>query len=111
MVIYESAGDQKLRFLKENDGYLERAECEPVWNLKTLRNKWSSHDLEHGKLSDIRASYRSLNEALKILGFARFPRRSNEFEELQLKLATDLLKSLELIEDRLAEVEAAKPSH
>ena len=104
MLIYEGAGNQKLRFLKENGGCLEGTECDAIWNLKALRNKWLSHDPEHGKPGEIRASYRSLEAALKNLGFNRYPREVKEFEKLQLKITDDLLKFLKLIEDRLAEI-------
>lgn len=102
MLIYEGAGDKKLRFLKEHGGYMERAECDAIWNLKALRNKWLIHDPEHGDAKSIDASYRSLGEALKSLGLSRFPREREEFEDMQLRLLTGLQEFLTKLEDRIA---------
>lgn len=102
MLIYEGSGDKKLRFLKEHGGHMERAECNAVWNLKALRNKWLIHDPEHGDEKSIDASYRSLGEALKSLGLSRFPRERGEFEDLQLRLLKGLQEFLTKLEDRIA---------
>lgn len=102
MLIYEGAGDKKLRFLKEHGGYMERAECDAVWNLKALRNKWLIHDPEHGDAKSIDASYRSLGEALKSLGLSRFPRERGEFEDMQLRLLKGLQEFLTKLDDHIA---------
>jgi hypothetical protein len=102
ILIYEGAGDQKLRFLKENGGPMERDECDAVWNLKALRNKWLIHDPEHGDDKAILKSYRSLAEALKNLGLNSFPSAKRDFEELQRKVLNALLAFHSELEARIA---------
>jgi hypothetical protein len=85
--------------------HLERGECDAVWNLKALRNKWLIHDPEHGDAKSIDASYRSLGEALKRLSLGRFPRERGEFEDLQRRLLEGLQEFLTKLEDRIAAAE------
>ena len=102
MLIYEGAGDQKLRFIKDNGGPMERDECDAIWNLKALRNKWLIHDPEHGDAKAIDKSYRSLAEALTSLGQNTFPNTKQEFEELQRKVLNTLLEFHVELERRIA---------
>ena len=104
MLVYEGAGDQKLRFLKEQGGPMERTECDALWNLKALRNKWLTHDPEHGDSKSIDRSYRNLADALRDLGLNNYPRTKSEFEDLQRALLTSLLTFHQLLEHRLAEL-------
>lgn len=48
LLVYEGAGKDKLRFLCDFGGPLKSQDCEFVWHLKHLRNKWLRHDIEHG---------------------------------------------------------------
>lgn len=102
MLIYEGAGDQKLRFLKENGGPMERDECDAIWNLKALRNKWLIHDPEHGDSKSIDRSYRTLAEGLKNLGLNNYPSIKGEFEELQRRALNTLLDFHTQLEQRIA---------
>ena len=102
MLIYEGAGDQKLRFLKDNGGPMERDECDAVWNLKALRNKWLIHDPEHGDSKSIDRSYRTLAEGLNNLGLNKYPSKKEEFEDLQHKVLSTLLDFHRQIERRIA---------
>lgn len=102
MLIYEGAGDQKLRFLKDNGGPMETDECEAIWNLKALRNKWLIHDPEHGDSKSINRSYRTLAEGLNNLGLNKYPSRKEEFEELQRKVLSTLLDFHTQLERRIA---------
>lgn len=104
MLVYEGAGDQKLRFLKEQGGPLERTECDVLWNLKALRNKWLTHDPEHGDSKSIDRSYRNLADALKDLGLNNYPSTKSDFEDLQRALLTSLLTFHQLLERRIAEL-------
>ena len=104
MLIYEGAGNQKLRFLKENGGPMEPAECDGIWNLKALRNKWLSHDPEHGDEKAIDCSYRSLADALKSMGLNRYPRDAREFEDVQRRLLSSLQSFLEEVENRISSI-------
>ncbi len=101
MLIYEGAGDQKLRFIKDHGGPMELDECDAIWNLKALRNKWLSHDPEHGGAKAIDKSYRSLAEALKNLGLNTFPSTRREFEEVQRKVLNMLLEFHTELERRI----------
>jgi hypothetical protein len=101
MLIYEGAGYKNLRFLKEHGGYMDRTECDAVWNLKALRNKWLLHDPEHGDAKSIDKSYRSLGAALRSFGLDRFPREKGEFEELQRRMLECLQEFLTKLEDRI----------
>ena len=102
MLIYEGAGDQKLRFLKDNGGPMERDECDAVWNLKALRNKWLIHDPEHGDSKSIDRSYRTLAEGLNNLGLNKYPSKKEEFEDLQHKVLSALLNFHTQLERRIA---------
>ena len=102
MFIYEGAGDQKLRFLKDHSGPMDKEECDAIWILKALRNKWLIDDPEHGDAKDIDKSYRSLAEALKNLGLNTFPATKREFEEIQRKVLKTLLEFHTLLEQRIA---------
>ena len=102
MLIYEGAGNQKLRFLKENGGPTEPTECDVIWNLKALRNKWLSHDPEHGDEKTVARSYRSLADALKSLGLNSYPRYVREFEDLQRRLLSGLQSFLEDVDNRIS---------
>lgn len=102
MLIYEGAGDQKLRFLKDNGGPMERDECDAVWNLKALRNKWLIHDPEHGDSKSIDRSYRTLAEGLNNLGLNKYPSKKEEFEDLQHKVLSTLLDFHTELERRIA---------
>ena len=102
ILIYEGAGDQKLRFLKDQGGPMEIDECDAIWNLKALRNKWLIHDPEHGDKKGIDRSYRTLAEALNSLGLKTFPRSREEFEDLQTKLLNALLAFHSELERRIA---------
>lgn len=100
MIFYEGAGKDKLRYIEQ--GLVTAADCEVIWTLKGLRNKWHEHDPEHGDAGKIRANYRNLREALNNLGFSTFPSEPREFEEIQLKLITRLSSLVEKIDGGLA---------
>ena len=96
-LIYEAAGKDKLRFLKEHGGSLDRDDCEPVFLLKHLRNKWLRHDLEHGSDGEIRRSYRQLRDRFREYGLDGYPRRAADFRSLQRQLLEQLREFLERV--------------
>jgi hypothetical protein len=100
IVLYEAAGKDKLRYLERN--YLTREECEIVWKIKHLRNKWLSHDAEHGSDRDIRESRRLRLEALKWLGIERIPTQRNEYARLHGLLLEKVHQFLTLLLTRIA---------
>ncbi len=57
---YEGAGTDKLRFLDKHGGPLTNADCDLIWCIKHLRNKWSRHDPDRGKEKEIQKSWAEL---------------------------------------------------
>jgi hypothetical protein len=93
-IFYEGAGKDNLRFLEKNGGPLTDAECDLIWCIKHLRNKWSRHDADHGKDKDIHRSWAELAAKFRWLGLAEHPTSAAHFQHLHSKL-------LELAEDFL----------
>ena len=89
-VAYEGAGKDNLRFLQKNGGPLSDADCEVVWCIKTLRNKWLRHDADHGKESDIEKSWKSLDACLQWLGIPGFPRSPSDYRTLHRRLLKEM---------------------
>ncbi len=100
IVLYESAGKDKLRYLERN--YLTREECELIWKIKHLRNKWLSHDADHGSERDIRESRRLRLEALNWLGVERIPTQREEYARIQRLLLERVEEFLALLLRRIA---------
>lgn len=100
-VFYEGAGKDKLRYLQEHGGVLNSDECNFIWCLKTLRNKWLRHDPDHGSASDQKRAKESLREHLLLLGMKRLPQSAQEFRTLQRKLLEEGKAFMQRIFDRL----------
>lgn len=98
-ILYEGAGSQHLRFLSGN--YVSRDECEALWNLKYLRNKWLDHDIEHGSESSINRSWADLANTLKYFGFQNLPQSAPEFVRLQQNILDRILSFLSLLVVRI----------
>lgn len=73
MLFYEGAGGTKIKLLTENEGIMERNECEALWDIKQLRSKRSRHDIGHGSEGEVRKKYRDLGEMFRRLGLSRLP--------------------------------------
>lgn len=93
-LLYEGAGKDNLRFLDKNGGPLTDADCNLIWCIKHLRNKWSRHDADHGKEKAIEKSWAELAAKFRWLGLAEHPTQTRHFQQLHDKL-------LELAEDFL----------
>ena len=93
-IFYEGAGKDNLRFHDKNGGPLSDADCDLIWCIKHLRNKWSRHDADHGKEKEIQKSWAELAAKFRWLGLAEHPTDTRHFQQLHLKL-------LELAEDFL----------
>jgi len=104
IVLYESAGKDKLRYLERN--YLTRDECEIIWKIKHLRNKWLSHDSEHGSDRNIREARRLRLDALQWLGVERVPIRQDEYARVQSLLLEKVEEFLRLLLTRIAGAES-----
>jgi hypothetical protein len=92
---YEGAGKDKLRFLKDHGGPLALEECDVIWSIKTLRNKWLRHDADHGKESDIDKSWKSLDECFRQLGISGFPRSAADYRLLHRTLLAEMTAFLQ----------------
>jgi hypothetical protein len=83
MLFYEGAGGLKIKLLKENEGIMERDECDALWDIKQLRSKRSRHDIGHGSEGEVRKKYRDLGEMFRRLGLSRLPQTPEEYVLLQ----------------------------
>lgn len=96
-IFYEGAGKDNLRFLEANGGPLSCGECDLIWCIKHLRNKWSRHDADHGKDQDIKKSWAELAAKFRWLGLAQHPTTARHFQKLHFKLlilAEEFLKNI-----------------
>jgi hypothetical protein len=85
------------RFLTEHGGVLEGSDCDFIWCIKHLRNKWLRHDPDHGKESDIRKSWKEVSDKFIWLGLNHTPIQEKDFRLLHrflLKEAESFLKKL-----------------
>jgi len=96
-IFYEGAGKDNLRFLDKHGGPLTDADCDLIWCIKHLRNKWSRHDADHGKEKEIQKSWAELAAKFRWLGLAEHPTDTRHFQQLHHKL-------LELAEDFLTRI-------
>ena len=108
ILFYEGAGDDKLRFLKDDGGVLEENECEFIWCVKHLRNKWLRHDPDHGSEKKIRASRDTLRNAFRGLGLSRYPTGPEDFLYLHSKLVKESRKFLEAILEKIKNYDVEK---
>ena len=86
-IFYEGAGKDNLRFLEENGGPLTKDDCDFIWCIKCLRNKWTRHDADHGNPKDIRKSWTELSQKFQWLGLANHPTNA-DFQHIHYNLLT-----------------------
>ncbi|NJM68838.1 MAG: hypothetical protein HC862_00690 [Scytonema sp. RU_4_4] len=104
-VFYEGAGKDNLRFLKEHGGVLEPADCDLIWCIKHLRNKWLRHDADHGKEADIRKSWKDVSAKLSWLGLQHAPISPEHFRYLHCRLLQEAEVFLQKILEKLIKSE------
>lgn len=85
-LFYEGAGRDNLRFLRDKGGVLDRSDCDLIWGIKYLRNKWTRHDQDHGKEAAIRKSWEALLSELNRLGLGHLPSEPDDFRHLHRRL-------------------------
>lgn len=85
-IFYEGAGKDNLRFLENHGGPLTVADCDLIWCIKHLRNKWTRHDADHGKDKDIQKSWTELAAKFQWLGLAEHPTDARHFQQLHHQL-------------------------
>lgn len=100
-ILYEGAGKDNLRFLNDHGGPLTRGDCQVVWCIKILRNKWLRHDVDHGKQSDIERSWGDLATHLRWLGLEGYPRSRADFQRLHQRLLEEVRDFLSRLLERL----------
>lgn len=100
-LFYEGAGKDHLRFLDTHGGPLTEADCDLIWCIKHLRNKWLRHDADHGSEGGVRKSWAELVTKFRWLGLAQFPSSAEQFQELHRKLLELALEFLEAILSKL----------
>ena len=89
-IFYEGAGKDKLRFLKDYGGVLDASsDCDFIWCIKHLRNKWLRHDADHGKEADIKRSWKDLSAKFNALGLEHAPVSKQHFRHLHRSLLTE----------------------
>ncbi len=101
-ILYEGAGKDNLRFLDKNGGPLTEAECDLIWCVKHLRNKWLRHDADHGRDREIQKSWAELAAKYRWLGLAEHPTEERHFQTLHRILMELTEEFLALILSRLA---------
>lgn len=101
IIFYEGAGKDHLRFLNEYGGPLTNADCDLIWCVKHLRNKWSRHDADHGKEKDIQKSWAELAAKFRWLGLAEYPTEARHFQQLHYQLLVSAEKFLARILSKL----------
>ena len=105
-IFYEGAGKDKLRFLTDVDGGVLSSndpECDLIWCIKHLRNKWTRHDADHGKEGEIRKSWKLLQEKFVWLGLSHYPITEEHFRQLHLQLLNKSVHFLETVANKLVE--------
>lgn len=75
-----------MRFLKNNGGELDDADCNFIWCIKHLRNKWLRHNADHGKEADIKRSWKDLSAKFNVLGLEHAPVTKQHFRHLHHSL-------------------------
>ena len=100
IVLYEAAGKDHLRYIE--NGYVTKDECEVIWRIKHLRNKWLSHDADHGSDSDIKKSWRTRKEALEWFGFNQMPNVKDDYALIHRLLLNKVEEFLKILLERIA---------
>jgi hypothetical protein len=100
--LYEGAGDDKLRFLKGNGGWMDVGECDEVFRVKYLRNKWLRHDPDHGKDSKIGKSWQDVSGALRELGLQGLPVTESDHRVLHLRMLQQIESFLQRLLARIS---------
>lgn len=93
-IFYEGAGRDNLRFLDSNGGPLDASDCDLIWCIKHLRNKWSRHDADHGKDREVQKSWSDLAAKWRWLGLTQHPTNTAQFQAVHLKLLEEAEKFL-----------------
>ncbi|ACK67945.1 hypothetical protein PCC8801_4006 [Rippkaea orientalis PCC 8801] len=101
-IFYEGAGKDNLRFFNNQGGVLDKdQDCDFIWCIKFLRNKWLSHDPDHGTPSEIRKSKKDLLDKLNWLGLKHIPTTDEHFRFLHRRLLEEGVNFLSQLIEKL----------
>jgi hypothetical protein len=106
-LFFEGGGSDKLRFLREKGGLLDRSECGFIWRVKDLRNKWLRHDPDHGSAADQLKKWKEVGRAMGRAGIVGTPSNVEEWLSLQASLLDEALDFMEVLLDRLKQTESS----
>jgi hypothetical protein len=104
-IFYEGAGKDKLRFLSSQGGVLDDTDCNFIWCIKHLRNKWLRHDADHGKETDIKKSWKDLSAKFSWLGLDHAPVTKQHFRHLHRSLLKEANVFVQNILERLITID------
>ncbi len=100
-MVYEAAGSDKLRYHYKSGGILDDEECQFVWRVKHIRNKWLRHDPDHGRDIDIRKNWEDLKKTFNSLGFNGLPSNEDDFNKMSNMLLNQFIEFLERLKSKL----------
>jgi len=100
-LLYEGAGDDNLRFIDVEKGLFDTDECDAVFDIKFLRNKWLRHDPDHGKDVKIRKSWEDVRGVLAKVGLGHMPVAAADFMQIQRRLLEQVGGFLDELRRRL----------
>ena len=100
-MIYEGAGDDTLRYHIDGNGPLTTDECNFVFWIKFLRNKWLRHDPDHGKDAKIDKAWSDVAKALSAFGIDHLPVTRQHFYVLHRRMLEEAEKFLTLLLEKL----------
>lgn len=103
-LVYEGSGEASRLLWVEGEGGPERLtdeECQPVWDLKHLRNLGLVHDVQHGAQSSITKKHRQLADVLdRAIGLV-VPTAAADYIRIQLFVLQSLGAMLDALLARL----------
>lgn len=111
LMLYESAGSNKLRFDIANEGYLPLSpDCDVIMAIKFLRNKLFFHE-QKGTEREVEKSWKDIRGAFTGLGLQHYPTKRQEFCELHVRLIVEVEKFLDRLLEAIntSEESAASP--
>lgn len=99
--LYEGAGEDNLRYLRDHGGWMEPGDCAVIFRIKFLRNKWLRHDPDHGEDTKIEKGWRDVSKVLIELGLSRIPTTEAEYRRIHRALLEQVEAFLQVLLTRI----------